>query len=514
MNKDLVIGIDSSTSATKAIAWTRDGKFVAEGRMSILLSNPAPGRFEQDADEWWSSTSGALKQLLKTVNPDRIAAVSISNQRETFGLFDANGNAVMPGMVWLDERSRNQALQFSKDVGSAHIRAITGKPVDVVVPIYRMIWVREEYPEIFEKVEHFADVHCFLNFCLTGKWATSTASADPSGMLDMVTKSWSEELLSAAGIPLAIMPELIEPGSLIGEVTQAAADRCGLPVGTPVIAGGGDGQCAACGVGTIDPSTAYMNLGTALVAGVYSPEFKHDQAFRTELAVSDSGYICETVLKSGTFLIDWVARELGGVSEEERPAYLEQLEKEATNSPIGAGGIVVLPFWQGSMTPHWDSDARGIIAGLSGSSKRGDVYRALLEGLALDQAYALEKAMSATGGSIDHIVAIGGGSASKLLLQIIADALNVPVLKSGVTEASSLGAAMSAAYGVGWYVSLASASRSMSQSDFQITNPDPKRAARYAELRQIYDELWPTISSWNKRLRSFANEDLALSKTK
>lgn len=514
MNKDVVIGVDSSTSATKAIAWARDGQFVAESRIPIQLSNPAPGRFEQEPDEWWSSSSGALQQLLTKIRPDRVAAVSISNQRETFGLFDANGKALMPGTVWLDERARRQELNFSEKVGSDHIRAITGKPVDVIVPIYRMIWVREERPDVFEKTAHYADVHCFLNYHLTGRWATSTASADPSGMLDMVTRRWSEDLLSAAGIPIAMMPDLVEPGSLVGVVTQKASDLCGLPVGTPVISGGGDGQCAACGVGTVEPSTAYMNLGTALVAGVYSPEFEHDQAFRTEVAVCDSGYICETVLKTGTFLIDWVARELGGVSDQDRPAYLEQLEKEAADSPIGAGGMVVLPFWQGSMTPHWDSDARGIIAGLSGSSKRGDVYRALLEGLALDQAYALEKAMAATGGSINHVVAIGGGSASKLLLQILADALNVPVLKSDVTEASSLGAAMSAAYGIGWYDSLASASRSMSPKDLQTTNPDPGRAARYAELRTIYDELWPTVSSWNKRLRSFGTEDLAPGKTR
>ena len=513
MNKDLVIGIDSSTSATKAIAWDRNGDFVAEARVSIALSNPLPGYFEQDPNEWWGSTSVALKELMQQIDPDRVAAVSISNQRETFGLFRSNGEPVMPGLVWLDERAIKQQHSFSKEFGSARIGAISGKPVDVVVPIYRMIWIKEEEPEIFSQADHYADVHCYLNYCLTGKWTTSTASADPSGMLDMVTKTWSEDILSAAGIPISLMPELVEPGSLVGYVSKDAENLCGLPAGTPVIAGGGDGQCAACGVGTVEPSTAYMNLGTALVAGVYSPDFEHNQAFRTEIAVSDSGYIYETVLKSGTFLIDWVTRELAGVSPQERPAYLDQLEKEASKSPIGAGGLIVLPFWQGSMTPHWDSDARGIIAGLSGSTRRGDVYRALLEGLALDQAYALEKAMSATGGTISHVVAIGGGSASSLFLEIIADALNLPVLKSGVTEASSLGAAMSAAYGIGWYDSLGSASSSMSQRDLVATNPNPKRAARYAELRKIYDDLWPTMAAWNKRLRSFAIDDNNLPKT-
>lgn len=504
MSKDLVVGIDSSTSATKAIAWNKEGEVAAEGRLPIALSNPLPGYFEQDPDEWWGSTAGALKQLSQQIDPARIAAVSISNQRETFSVFDESDKAVFPGMVWLDERAIDQERRFTEQFGADRLRAICGKPVDVLLPFLRIIWLREERPDVYRKIKRYADVHCYLNYCLTGHWVTSTASADPSGMLDMTTKLWSEEILGAAEIPMSFMPGLVNPGEEVGHLTEAAADITGLPVGTLVVAGGGDGQCAACGAGTVEPSTAYMNLGTALVAGVYSSEYGHDQAFRTENAVSDSGYIFETVLKSGTFLIDWFVQELVGGDADSKTTILKQLEDEALASPIGSGGLAILPYWQGSMTPHWDSDARGIIAGLSGSTRRGDIYRAILEGLALDQAYAMEKAREVTGGRIETIIAIGGGSASDLFLQIISDAFNVPVMKSEVVEASSLGAAMSAAYGAGWFDSLSSASSAMSQKDMAITMPDPHRAARYAELREIYDALWPTLSTWNKRLRSFA----------
>ncbi len=506
MEKDLVIGIDSSTSATKATAWTRDGQLAGEGRQSIPMTNPAPNWFEQDPADWWGSTVGALQELGTRIEMSRVAAISISNQRETFALFDANGPAIRPGTVWLDERALVEADEMAEAMGADRIHELCGKPNDVLLPFNRMAWFRKNEPENFAATHRYADVHCFLAFKLTGNWTTSTASADPSGMLDVVGERWSEEILEAAGIPAENMPDLAAPGERIGQVTAEAAEVTGLPAGTPLIAGGGDGQCAACGAGVTEPSLAYMNLGTAVVSGVYSKTYGHDRAFRTEIAIADDGYIFETVLKSGTFLVDWFVRELGGAGDGDIGALLSQLGEEASTSPIGAGGLILLPFWQGSMTPHWDAKARGIIAGLSGSTKRGDVFRAVLEGLALDQAYALEQATKAMDGHISRIIAIGGGTASDLWLQIIADAINVPVCRAKVAEASALGAAISAAKGVGWFATMAEASHAMGQHDLTTFEPKPENVARYRELRAIYDDLWPALQSWNTRLWDFANK--------
>ncbi|MEP3847848.1 MAG: FGGY family carbohydrate kinase [Paracoccaceae bacterium] len=500
MEQDLVIGIDASTTATKATAWNAKGDLVAEGRESISMTNPAPGRFEQDPADWWRSTVSAVRAVVAQIDPGRIAAISISNQRETFGVFKEDGTPVRPAMVWLDERAMDETDTLAQRVGSEKLRSICGKPVDVIVPINRMIWLQNNEPEQFKTVDRYSDVHGFLAKRLTDQWVTSTASADPSGMLDLQTLDWSVELLQAANVPASIMPALARPGETIGAITQEAAEATGLLTGTILIAGGGDGQCAATGAGATEQGVAYMNLGTAVVAGVYSPSYGHDQAFRTETAVSDGGYILETVLKSGAFLIDWFQRELAsGVS-------LPELEAEAVTSPIGSGGIALLPFWQGSMTPHWDAKARGIIAGISGSSKRGDIYRALLEGLALDQAYALEKAVAASGAKIDRIVAIGGGAASSLLLQIIADATDTPVQRAEVAEASALGAAACAAKGAGWFTTLSAAAQAMTPDNLSETKPIPSNVARYAELRLIYDDLWPALSNWNARMWSFANQ--------
>lgn len=505
MTRDLIVGIDSSTTATKAIAWDRRGNAIAEGRAPIPLSNPQPGYFEQDPEDWWSSTRNALRDLTGSVSADRIAGVAISNQRETFGLFAEDGQALRPALLWLDDRAQPQQHNFGKTFGPARVHAISGKPLDIIPCLYRMIWLKENEADLFAKAGRFSEVHGYLSFRLTGQWTSSTASADPTGMFDMEKGEWSETILDAAGIRRSLMPPLKRPGDFLGEVTAQAASETGLKEGTPLITGGGDGQCAGTGVGVLQAGRAYINLGTAVVAGTFGRTYVHDLAFRTETAVAEEGFIFETCLRSGMFLIDWLTREMLNIKVEDRAEFLSRLESEAARSPTGAGGVVVLPYWQGSMTPHWDSSARGVIAGLSGSTKRGDIYRALLEGVALDQAHALGRTVAVTGMPIDRMTAIGGGAASSLFVQIIADVLNQPVYCSSVTEASSLGAAMAAAKGVGWYGSIVEASAAMSGKTIKTFEPDPGRAASYSELRLIYDDLWPMLSSWNRRLYDFAN---------
>eukprot|EP01037_Dinobryon_pediforme_P010657 gene10657-10728_t len=497
--QDLVVGIDSSTSATKAIAWDRNGRAVAEGRASIPLSNPQPGYFEQDPMDWWRSTVTALKQLTSQIDPARIAGLAISNQRETFGLFTDAGEAVRPGLVWLDDRATQQQHAFGALFGADRIREITGKPLDVIPCLYRMIWLKEHEPEAIEKADHFAEVHAYLTFRLTGQWLSSTASADPTGMLDMRNGTWSNEVLTAAGLPVRLMPELRRPGVQLGKVTAAAAQVTGLRPETPLIAGGGDGQCAGTGAGVLGAGRGYINLGTAVVAGIYSPVYAHDLGFRTETAISEEGYIFETCLRSGTFLVDWLTREMMGVAQADKTRFLAQIESEAAASPIGAGGVMLLPFWQGSMTPHWDSAARGVIAGLSGSTRRGDLYRALLEGIALDLVASMTKAMAFTGQSVDRFLAIGGGAASNVFLQIIADTLDRPIDRSEANEASSLGAAMAAAKGVGWFAAISEAAAAMGGRAVKTFTPDQGRVAAYRALAGVYDDLWPLLSVWNQR---------------
>ncbi len=507
MNQDLVIGIDSSTTATKAIAWTAAGEAVAEGRAPIPLSNPRPSYFEQDPADWWGSTVTAIRQVLDRVPPERIAAVAVSNQRETFGVFDTDGTPIRPAMVWLDERARPQVKAFSAAFGEDRVHAISGKPRDLTPCLYRFVWLRECEPRTFERIGKIAEVHAFLTYRFTGEWVTSTASADPLGVLDMARMGWSGDILGAAGLREDQFSRLVRPGTVMGAVHQAAAAETGLAIGTPVVAAGGDGQCAGTGTATLRAGRAYVNLGTAVVSGSYGEGYLHDKAFRTMSAVAEGGYIYESCLRTGTFLVDWTVRTLMGADPRQDPGIFAALEAEAAALPIGAGGLALVPYWSGVMTPHWDPGARGIVAGLSSSHKRGHVYRALLEGIALEQAMVTDRIDAATGAPVDHYLAIGGGASSDLWCQILADASRRAVVRSKTVEASSLGAAMAAARGAGWYGSIGEAARAMAGEAVATFEPDPRRQARYAELLGIYADLWPTVAAWNERLVEFADAD-------
>lgn len=504
MERDLVVGVDSSTSATKAIAFDAHGRAISEGRAAIALANPEPGYFEQAPQDWWRSTATALSELCGKIDPRRLAGLAISNQRETFAAFDAAGEPLRPGMVWLDDRAQPQVRRFGETFGGERAHAINGKPLDVIPCLFRILWMREQEPEIFARTRMFADVHAFLCFRLTGRWVASTASADPSGMLDIHAFDWSDEILQASGLARARLPGLARPGELIGEVTGTAAAATGLPAGLPVFAAGGDGQCAATGAGALRPGRAYANLGTAAVAGLYCAAPAISRAFRTETAVADEGYIYEMCLRGGTFVVDWMLTEMFGRDGGHLGEAFAALEAEAARLPVGSGGVVLVPYWQGAMTPHWDGDARGVIAGLSGSTKRAHLHRATLEGIAFEIAVCMEQASRESGCALDHYVAIGGGAASDLWLQILADVSTKPVFRSTTAEASALGAGMAAAKGAGWRPSLREASEAMVGEIVSRFEPIAAHVERYRDLRAIYTEFWPLMASWNRRLAEFA----------
>ncbi len=198
------------------------------------------------------------------------------------------------------------------------------------------------------------------DFRLTGDWVTSTASADPMGLIDMAAYDWSDTLLAAINLDRSRVARLARPGSLSGKVNAEAAAITGLVAGTPVIAGGGDGQCAGTGTNMFVPGRCYINLGTAVVAGTYGERYAFDNAFRTEIAVAESGYIYESCVKSGTFLVNWLVERLFNADPKANPGIFKELEAEAKALPIGSDGIVVVPYWSQVMTPYWDDDARGL----------------------------------------------------------------------------------------------------------------------------------------------------------
>ena len=359
MKPDLVIGIDQSTTATKAIAFDKRGHIVAEGRANVPLSNPHMGWFEQEVADWTGSVSTALKQVTRKISKDRIAAVSISNQRESFAQFDDKNNALRPGTLWLDERAHVEVKEIAAEVGLQRLHQLSGIPNDITPCRTRCRWLARHEPTVWARTAITAEVHGVVTHFLTGSWKTSLSSASPMGLLDAERRDWSDILLKAARLTRQQLPELVASGAVMGEVTKAAAKRTGLKAGTPVVAGGGDGQCAGAGANTFLKGRAYLNLGTAAVSGSYGEAYAIDTSFRSLSAVAETGYSFETAIRTGTYLVTWFVERMFHQNPAKNPGIFAALEAEAASVPIGSRGLVLIPYFSGIMTPYWDTDGRG-----------------------------------------------------------------------------------------------------------------------------------------------------------
>lgn len=473
-----VIGIDSSTQSVKAIAWTQDGTPVAEGRAPLEIMQPKPLHAEQDAESWWTATCVALRAVTSAIDPAAIDGIAISNQRETMVLVDAAGKPMAPATLWLDSRAQEMTEVLAARFGKPMLHGISGKPVDVIACLYRIAWMRKTTPELLDDASLILDVNGFLTQRLTGTASATWTSADPFGIFDIQEKRWSQPLLDFLQIGTDKLPRVLRPGQAAGRVCEKAAAETGLLAQTPVFAAGGDGHCAALGVNAIRPGTVYLNLGTAVVSGVWSATPALSNFWRTLISPTGNGYLLESCQRSGTFFLKWFLDSMTEARSD--PKTFARLDKAASAIPVGSDGVSVTTYLLGCMDPHWDDKARATFTGMGPEHTLAHLYRASLEAITLEFTRTLP-AMREQGQATDRILAIGGGAANPVWLRMIADAASLPVIRGVSDEASSLGAGISAAVGAGWYPDFASAADSMTRIAGTI-EPDLGNAAAWHAL--------------------------------
>lgn len=510
MRNPVVIGVDCSTTACKAIAWDREGQAVAEGRAAYPLLQPAPKWYEQDAVGWWKGMCAALKQVLDRVDAAQLKALCITHQRESFVPVDGEGQPLRNAILWMDERSHEQVNDLQASVGGDRFHHITGKPLTPNPSITKILWLARHEPQVVEQAAMFLDVHAFLVHRLTGAFRTSLASADPMGVVDMRAHAWSADLIRELGLRVEQFPELVTPGTIIGHVGRAAAAATGLPAGLPVVAGAGDGQCAGLGANATGGGRASLNLGTAVVSGSLAPECLVDRAFRTLYASVTGRYFLETVIQGGVFTVGWFVDKFASDLRRSasRRSAEEILEAQAARVPPGAQGLMLVPYWNHAMTPYWDPAAAGITIGWTGAHGREHFYRAILEGIAFEQRLVGDAMMQATGQPLSEYVALGGGSRSDLWCQIVADVTGVPLVRSATAEATCLGAGILAAAAAGWYPDATRAAEMMTGTGRRFV-PQPESQAVYERLyAQVYRPLYPTLQPLVNRLSALARGEL------
>jgi sugar (pentulose or hexulose) kinase len=501
----LVLGIDSSTTACKAVVWDCRGNAVAQGAGPLPLNTPQPTWHEQPAEAWWTAMVKAVRQAASGVEPGRLKALCIAHQRETFVPVDTLGRPLAEGITWLDERARELLPELEQSFASIDFHKLTGKRLSVNLTIAKIAWLKKYRPAVFAQADKYLDVHSFLVRRLTGIACAGWGCADPTGMFDIQNNCWADGLLDRLGIRPSQLPELCAPGTVIGSVLPAAAEECGLPAGLPVAAGIGDGQASGLGVNITSPGDAYLSLGTSMISGAFSAECVIDPAFRTMCGGIPGTYLLETVLLGGAYTVAWFMEKMAGRPGDDPAALRDFYERAAGEIPPGSGGLVAVPYWNSVLGPYWDPAASGIVIGWRGHHTPAHLYRAILEGTAFEQRLETQGVEQALGRAVRRYIAIGGGAQSGLWRRILADITGRPVYRAAAAEAAALGAGILAAVAAGCFADVRQAAGAMTRILPDPVEPDPARQAFYNRMfEEVYRPLFPAIRPYVDKLAEIA----------
>lgn len=489
-----ILAHDLGTSGDKATLFDAEGRYIAGAFSPYSTDYPQANWAEQDAETWWVAVCDSTRALLAAsgVEPQAIAAVGFSGTMMGCLPVDAAGAPLRSCIIWADQRARPEADLMAERIGRDLIYERCGNRVSAAFSGPKMLWVREHQPEIFERTARFLLPKDYIAHCMTGHFATDYSDASGTLLFDLKTRRWDREFLAALGLPEDKLPEALPSNAVIGEVTAAAAAECGLAAGTPVVIGGGDGSCAGAGAGVIDAGSAYCVIGTSAWVSVTTdaPVLDALQRTQTHHHVHPERYAPMGVQQMAGGAREWAWRALAG-----DPTL--DLDAAAAQVAPGAEGLFFLPYLMGERAPWWNPAARGAFVGLTMRHGKPEMARAVLEGvtLGLRQILVILREHVPT---IDAIRLIGGGGRSKLWQQIVADCFGLPIhLVELKAEATSWGAAVAAGVGVGLYDWSIAAERAQV---VEVIDPDPARAACYAERAEVFEALYRALEPVYGRL--------------
>ena len=491
----MIISHDLGTTGNKATLVSNDARLIAAVTVSYGADFGPGGRAQQDPHDWWAAMSAANRELLEKggISSDQVDAVSFSGQMMGVVPVDAAGDIVRPAVIWADTRSGAQCDTLIERVGMERAYAITGHRLNPTYSLSKVMWLRDTEPEAFGRIDTVMQAKDYLAYRLTGVRVTDPSDASSTNAYDQAAKTWSSELIEAADLSVSLFPEIVESTTVIGTVTTDAARETGLTAGTPVVIGGGDGPMAALGAGIIDASSgAYAYLGSSSWVSVSADAPLHDPQMRsmTFNHVIPGRFVPTATMQAGGASLSWVTSLLAPTQDDR---YTELLGA-AAQSNAAEDGLFFLPHLLGERSPYWNPSARAAFVGLLMHHGRGNLTRAVLEGVAFNL-YTGLRAFVENGTPIDTIDAIGGAANSGLLLDIFADVWGVPVsARDLVDEANAVGAAVVAGVGVGVFddfdVALKFSRRTEQRS------PDLSRHARYGGEYDTFLDAYRRLEPW------------------
>jgi len=488
-----VIAHDLGTSGNKATLFDEDGKLVSSCISTYDTVFAGGNRAEQNPLDWWKAIVDTTQVLLKVVPAGQIAGIALSGQMMGCLCVDKNGNPLRPHLLYCDQRSVKEESFLAEKIDPIEFYKITGHRISASYSIEKLMWVRENEPEVFSKTAKMLNAKDYINFRLCGTFATDPSDASGTNAYDLNRWQWSENIIETAGLDLSLFPEVRSSIDVIGEVTNQAAKETGLRAGTPVICGGGDGSCAGVGVGSISQGSTYNYLGSSSWVALTVEKPIVDSQRRT---MNWAHVVPGMLHPSGTMQTAggsyaWMVNQLCQYEQQQAKAtgqdVYELIDQQIRKSPLGANKLLFLPYLMGERTPRWNINAKGAFVGLTIGHTHGDMLRAVMEGITLNLGYIVNIFRNHV--PIDTITVIGGGAKNPIWQQMMADVYQTEIrIPNYLEEATSMGAAILAGIGSGLF------------KDFQVIDrfiriqktvtPIKENAQKYQELMSVFDNTY------------------------
>jgi xylulokinase len=496
---DFILSLDLGTTAIKVGLFTISGDLfhLAAREQQLIFSET--NRVEQSLTQTWQLVCDAAREVLEGVDTRCVLAVVLTNQRGSVVPIGRDGEPLMDLIVWMDHRGLHQVDRLKEIIGADDYYTTSGHPIVPITGVSKVLWLQNEAPEIWEQTESLGPPQTlFLRWLGCTESLVDFSSGSYLFPCDIHKRQWSHELAGKLAFPIERLPRLVPATEIVGKLDKKAAEDLGLPEGIPIVAGGGDGQCAAAGTGVVAPGNVMVNIGTATGVQVFlsQPAFDPAQTLNCAAHVVDDAWEMEGHTQASGAVLRWFRDEFGDLERGlelhgQHDAY-ELLIEQASAAPAGSNGLLFIPTFNGSTAPIVDPYARGVFLGLKLSHKRNHVIRAVLEGISLEIRWMLD-AVSSTGVPVEEVRLAGGGSKNRLWNQIHADIFQRPIRTVRNPDAAMVGGAMCAAIALGAYADFPSAADAFVQFDREF-EPDKERARIYEKTYEHYVRVFEALS--------------------
>lgn len=504
MENICLIGVDVGTSATKVVAFDTCGNLLAEYSEEYPLYQPHNGWAEQDPEDWANAAVKCLREVIKALPGKTVAGIGVSGQMHGLVMLGEDMKPLRRSIIWCDQRTVKECEEMTEKVGKERLFEITCAPAMTGFTASKLMWVKNNEPEVYANCKHMLLPKDYVRYCLTGTLYMDYADASGTQLLDIKNRCWSKEICDALGVDMSILPTLCDSCHNCGDVTAEMAKEIGLLTTCPVAAGAGDNASAAVGCGVVEDGDAFATVGTSGVVFAPTDEIKIDPKGRIHTfcsAVPNQWHVMGVVQAAG-FSLKWVKDNLCvDITENAKAnggsAYAV-IDKIALDTPIGSNGVMYLPYLMGERTPHLDPYARGAFLGLGGANTRNDMLRATMEGVS----FALKDSMEIFAG-IDvkpsKTVLCGGGAKSALWRNMLTDVFDTETCTSSSTESCALGAAILAGVAAGVYATVKEGcEKTVFEND--VLAPNPANTASYNKYYEIYKKAYPALKNINIEL--------------